>query len=328
MVAGPIERSKNLLVQINEKHKFDFNNLKIGFLTMLWGYFLKIVLADKIAVFVDTVYGDYQTYAGSYLVIATMLFAVQIYCDFNGYTMIARGAAKIMGFSLIENFDAPYLSTSVSDFWRRWHISLTSWFKDYLYIPLGGSRKGKLRKYMNKMIVFLVSGLWHGASLSFVVWGGLNGLYQVLEEVFRPVARKIGDFLKLKGDTLSANIVKGIVTFVFVDFAWIFFRANSLRESIDIIKQMVLVKNPWIIMDGSIYNCGLGEKNFLFMLICIGILLVVDLCKRKKIDLISLYEKQDWLFQCVFVALFITFILIFGHYGPAYDAANFIYFQF
>lgn len=328
LVAGPIERSKNLLVQINENHKFDFVNLKTGFLTMLWGYFLKIVLADRIAVFVDTVYGNYEAYAGTYLVVATVLFAVQIYCDFNGYTMIARGAAKIMGFSLMENFDAPYLSTSVSDFWRRWHISLTSWFKDYLYIPLGGSRKGTLRKHINKMIVFLVSGLWHGASLSFVAWGGLNGLYQVLEEILRPAIGKAADFLKLKRDSICACIVKGFVTFVFVDFAWIFFRANSLKESLSVIKQMVTVYNPWILMDGSLYQCGLSEKSFLFMLICIGILLVADICKRKKIDLLLLYEEQDWLFQCVFVAVFVTFILIFGHYGPAYDAANFIYFQF
>ena len=142
LVAGPIERSKNLLVQINEKHNFDFLAVRNGFITMLWGYYLKIVLADRIAVFVDTVYGDYTTYSGFYLIVATILFAFQIYCDFNGYTMIARGAAIIMGFRLMENFDAPYLSSSVAEFWRRWHISLTSWFKDYLYIPLGGSRKG------------------------------------------------------------------------------------------------------------------------------------------------------------------------------------------
>lgn len=328
LVAGPIERSKNLLVQINETHKFRFENLKVGFVIMLWGYFLKIVLADKIAIFVDTVYGDYEAYPGWYLVVATALFAVQIYCDFNGYTMIARGAAKIMGFSLMENFDAPYLSTSVSDFWRRWHISLTSWLRDYLYIPLGGSRKGTFRKYINKMIVFLISGLWHGASLSFVIWGALNGIYQVIEETFGFVMHRIAEGLQLKGNSLSGKAVKCFFTFVFVDFAWIFFRANSLKEAIAIIKQIVTVHNPWVLTNGSLYECGLQEKNFLFMLICIGILFVVDLCKRKKMNLIELYEKQDWLFQCVFVAVFVTFILIFGHYGPAYDATNFIYFQF
>lgn len=162
LVAGPIERSKNLLKQLSVPQKFSFENMREGLLLMLWGYYLKLVLADRIAIFVDTVYGDYKTYPGMYLIVATMLFAVQIYCDFAGYSTIAMGTAKVLGVELMENFNAPYLSTSVAEFWRKWHISLTSWFKDYLYIPLGGSRKGKLRKYLNKMIVFLVSGLWHG----------------------------------------------------------------------------------------------------------------------------------------------------------------------
>ena len=164
LVAGPIERSKNLLKQLAVPKKFDFVKARDGFLLMIWGYFLKVVLADRIAIFVDTVYGDYQTFNGWYIAVATILFAVQIYCDFAGYSTIAMGAAEILGIDLMENFDAPYLSASVADFWRRWHISLTSWFKDYLYIPLGGSRKGKVRKYINKLIVFLVSGLWHGAN--------------------------------------------------------------------------------------------------------------------------------------------------------------------
>ena len=171
LVAGPIERSKNLLTQLREPRKFDFGYAFDGILLMLWGFFLKIVLADRIAIFVDTVYGDCEHYQGIYLIVATVLFAVQIYCDFSGYSSIAMGTAKLLGIELMDNFNAPYLSTSVADFWRRWHISLTSWFKDYLYIPLGGSKKGILRKYLNKMIVFMLSGLWHGAQLTFVVWG-------------------------------------------------------------------------------------------------------------------------------------------------------------
>lgn len=171
LVAGPIERSKNLLHQLRDPLPFIVHSAFDGILLMLWGFFLKIVVADRIAVFVDTVYGEPETYGGAFLIVATMLFAVQIYCDFAGYSTIAMGAAQILGIKLTENFDAPYISVSVADFWRRWHISLTSWFRDYLYIPLGGSRKGTVRKYINKMIVFLVSGLWHGASFSFVVWG-------------------------------------------------------------------------------------------------------------------------------------------------------------
>lgn len=173
LVAGPIERSKNLLKQLAVPQKFSTDNFKDGLMLMIWGFFLKIVLADRIAIFVDTVYEDYVTFPGWYLVIATMLFAIQIYCDFYGYSVIAMGSAKILGIQLMENFDSPYLSTSVEEFWRRWHISLTSWFKDYVYIPLGGNRKGKIRKLINKMIVFVISGLWHGAQFTYVIWGGV-----------------------------------------------------------------------------------------------------------------------------------------------------------
>lgn len=173
LVAGPIERSKNLLKQLAEPQKMNFQSARDGFLLMLWGFFLKIVLADRIALLVDTVYADHSIYSGWYLIVATVLFAIQIYCDFYGYSTIAMGASEILGIHLMENFNAPYLSTSTTEFWRKWHISLTSWFKDYLYIPLGGNRKGtSIRKHINKLIVFLVSGLWHGASFSFIVWGG------------------------------------------------------------------------------------------------------------------------------------------------------------
>lgn len=172
LVAGPIERSKNLLRQLNEKHRFSFEQARSGFMLMLWGYFLKMVVADRISIIVETVYADYIMYPGWYLIVASFLFAFQIYGDFAGYSMIAMGAAEIMGFRLTDNFNAPYFSKSVAEFWRRWHISLSGWFKDYLYIPLGGSRKGLIRKYVNLMIVFLLSGLWHGSQWNFVAWGG------------------------------------------------------------------------------------------------------------------------------------------------------------
>ena len=191
LVAGPIERSKNLLTQLAAPSSFNAEKAKSGLLLMLWGFFLKTVLADRIAIFVDFVYGNFEKYNGLYIAVATVLFAVQIYCDFAGYSTIAIGAAEVLGIDLMENFDAPYLVTSVAAFWRRWHISLTSWFKDYLYIPLGGSRKGVYRKYVNKMIVFLLSGLWHGADFSYVVWGALNGAYQIIGEILMPLRSKI-----------------------------------------------------------------------------------------------------------------------------------------
>ena len=244
LVAGPIERSKNLLKQLAVHQKFQFERAREGFLLMLWGFFLKIVLADRIAVFVDTIYGNYRDYPGWYLILATMLFAVQIYCDFGGYSTIAMGAAQILGVRLMENFDAPYLSVSVAEFWRKWHISLTSWFKDYLYIPLGGSRKGKLRKYLNKMIVFLVSGLWHGAQFSFVAWGGLNGLYQIIGEILQPLRDKLVEILHLNRKSLGHRLIHMVGTFILVDFAWIFFRADRFKSAFHIIQSIFHADNP------------------------------------------------------------------------------------
>ena len=328
LVAGPIERSKNLLKQMAVPNKFCFEDAREGFLLMLWGFFMKIVLADRIAIFVDTVYGDFSTYSGAYLVVATMLFAFQIYCDFAGYSMIAVGAAKILGITLMENFDSPYLSTSVAEFWRRWHISLTSWFKDYLYIPLGGSRRGNIRKYINKMIVFLVSGLWHGASISFVTWGGLNGLYQVIGEIVQPIRDKMVSVLHLNRESLGHKLMHIVGTFVLVDFSWIFFRANRFKEALEIIKSIITVKNPWILFDGSLYECGLDEKNFRLLLLGIAILLLADFCKRKGIKIREVIVRQDYWFRCIFIAVAIVFILLFGIWGPSFDKANFIYFQF
>ena len=328
LVAGPIERSKNLLKQLAEPKAISFEDFRDGLLLMLWGFFLKLVLADRIAIFVDAVYTDYETYAGWYLIVATMLFAVQIYCDFYGYSVIAMGAAEILGVRLMENFDAPYLSCSVAEFWRKWHISLTSWFKDYLYIPLGGSRKGTLRKYINKMIVFLVSGLWHGASFSYVIWGGLNGLYQVLGEMLLPVRNKIISLFGLHRETIAHKLFNLIVTFILVDFSWIFFRAASFSESFIILRQMICVKNPWILFDDSLYQCGLDRKNFGLMLICIGILLFADYCKHRKIKIREVIAGQDYWFRWITIVAAVCAILTFGIWGPNYDAANFIYFQF
>ena len=328
LVAGPIERSKNLLTQLREPRKFDLGYAFDGILLMLWGFFLKIVLADRIAIFVDTVYGDCEHYQGIYLIVATVLFAVQIYCDFSGYSSIAMGTAKLLGIELMDNFNAPYLSTSVADFWRRWHISLTSWFKDYLYIPLGGSKKGILRKYLNKMIVFMLSGLWHGAQLTFVVWGAINGLYQVIGEVLMPIREKVSDALGVNRDSEGFCVLRAIVTFTMIDFTWIFFRADSLGRAVYIIKSIFNVENIWTLFDGSLYNCGLDEKNFRFMLIAVIVLLVADFLKRKGIMVREIILRQDGYIKCLVVSFSILLIMVFGKYGPAYNAMNFIYFQF
>ncbi|MCQ2520978.1 MAG: MBOAT family protein [Lachnospiraceae bacterium] len=318
LVAGPIERSKNLLGQLREKHPFNFEMFRDGMLLMLWGFFLKVFLADRIAVYVDFAYGNYNSYPGAYLVLATVLFAVQIYCDFYGYSIIAMGSAKILGIKLMENFDTPYYAKTVGEFWRRWHVSLTSWFKDYVYIPLGGSRKGTIRKYLNKMIVFLLSGLWHGADLSFVVWGGLNGFYQVAGEATEKVRKKI---------TLRSRVGKAAITFLLVDFAWIFFRAASIKEACGIIKSIFTTFNPWVLTDGSIYTCGLGHYHFTLVIIGLFILGIADFCKLKGICIREKIIKLELPVRWTIYILAFLGIMIFGFYSEG-AGISFIYFQF
>ena len=329
LVAGPIERSRNLLKQVNESHEFNYNRMVDGLLLMLWGYFLKLVIADRAALFVDAVYSDYENFGGTYLVVASVLFAIQIYCDFAGYSTIAIGAAKVMGFELMENFNHPYLSMSVSEFWRNWHISLTSWFRDYLYIPLGGNRKGKTRKFINIIIVFLISGLWHGASLHFVIWGGINGLYQVLGEILLPLRKKCENILKLTRDSWGYKTICGFVTFVLVDVAWVFFRADSIKDSFAIISSMLRMrKNIEVIFDGSLSMETFSSKNFTVLIIAILILSFSDICKLKGISIRSEIQKQDFVVRWIIYVVSVMTVLIFGIWGPAFSAGNFIYFQF
>lgn len=328
LVAGPIERSKNLLKQLAVPSRFDFDRAKEGILLMIWGYFLKVVLSDRIAIFVDTVYNGFEMYRGGYIIVATILFAVQIYCDFGGYSCIAMGAAKILGINLMENFNAPYLSRSVAEFWRRWHISLSTWFRDYLYIPLGGNRKGSVRKYINLMIVFLASGLWHGAQWTYVIWGGLNGIYQVIGSLLKPVRTSLIKVFHLNRESLGHKLLQTFTTFCFIDFSWIFFRAQSLSEALAMIKSMFTVWNPWIFFDESLFECGLDRKNFYVMLLSILLLLIADICKYKGLKIRKIILEQDWWFRWMIYIVSVILILVVGVWGSGYDQAGFIYFQF
>jgi len=328
LVAGPIERSKNLVTQISKEHHFDFDRVKDGLLLMLWGFFMKVVIADRLAIFVDEVFNGFPNYPGTYIILAAIFFGLEIYCDFGSYSNIAIGAAKVMGFDLMQNFRQPYLAVSVSDFWKRWHISLTSWFRDYLYIPLGGNRKGKVRKYINTIIVFGVSGLWHGASWNFVAWGLLNGIFQIAGELTAGIRDKINSVLGCNRLAFSHRLLKIIVTFCLVDFAWIFFRAESFMSAFKLIGSALTTYNPWILFDGSLYKLGMDEKDFRVMIIAIIVLFAVDIFNEKKIIIREFVEKQELWFRWVFYIVAIMTVLIFGIYGPNYSASDFIYFQF
>jgi D-alanyl-lipoteichoic acid acyltransferase DltB (MBOAT superfamily) len=327
LVAGPIERSKNLLSQLKTSSKFDYDNLRKGLLLIVWGLFCKIVIADRAAIVVDTVYDNADMYKGFYIVFATVLFAIQIYCDFYGYSTIARGAALSMGIRLMDNFEAPYFSKSVKEFWRRWHISLSGWFRDYLYIPLGGNRKGNVRKQGNLLIVFAVSGLWHGASLSYLFWGVLNGLFQVVSDTTRRIKQKFHITYAI-GNSFSGRLLKTAGTFGLVTFAWLFFRAGSLSEAGHLVRNMCSSFNWTVFWDGSLYELGVTKDYMHVLALAVAVLAVVDRLKYKGINIAdAVMEQAAWFRICCFAGLTVL-LLLFGCYGEMYDAQQFIYFQF
>ncbi|SES26109.1 D-alanyl-lipoteichoic acid acyltransferase DltB, MBOAT superfamily [Butyrivibrio fibrisolvens] len=321
LVAGPIERSTRLLPQVQNVEKinvWNFDRIRDGFLLMTWGFFQKLVIADRASILVNNVINNYSNYGFFEISIAVFLFAFQIYCDFGGYSNIARGAAKIMGFELMLNFRQPYLAKSIKEFWRRWHISLTTWFTDYLYIPLGGNRKGELRKYINIFIVFAVSGLWHGANWSFVAWGLLHATYQVVEALLGKLKKNTNKPL-----TISKKIRNVIVTFVLTDFAWIFFVCEGFKHSLRLIKQMVTV-----FQTTDIYELGLDRGNWFMLNFGLIVLLIVDIMHEKNISVYQVVAKQEIWFRWILYFGLLWMTIMFGIYGPSYDTSTFIYFQF
>ena len=333
LVAGPIERSRDLLGQLRQPRPFDPDAFKNGALMMLWGYFQKMVVADRAALLVNQVYGNSQAYAGYSIAVATVAFALQIYCDFGGYSSIALGAAQMLGINLTQNFRQPYLATSVSDFWRRWHISLSTWFRDYLYIPLGGSRVGRIRRYFNVMITFLLSGLWHGANWTYVIWGGLNGLFQIAGNVKNTLLSHLPATLKdgrpvVNRDCFSYRLFQRLMTFALICLTWVFFRAESLEAAMIVLRQMFSVHNPWIFFDETLYTLGLSRLELGLLVASAAVVLAVDVAHEHGVTLRKRLERQNLAFRWLAYLAAILCILIFGVYGPGFDASQFIYFQF
>lgn len=241
---------------------------------------------------------------------------------------LQRGGAKVLGFELIENFMAPYLALNVADFWRRWHISLSGWFRDYLYIPLGGNRKGKSRQYVNLMIVFLASGLWHGASLSFVVWGALNGIYQIAGDICKPVKKMLAKVFSYDLTRWEHRWICRIGTFLLVDISWFFFRAGSISHAVIMWKQMTGVYNPWIFLSGALFKIGLSRQEFWVMLIVITIVLWVDSIHNRGLHILEILEKRGVICRTLAVGGLIFTVVMLGVYGGGQDASTFIYFIF
>ncbi len=326
LVAGPIERPQNLLHQFYEKHFFEYKRVVDGLKLMAWGLFKKVVIADRLALIVNQVYNSPHDYVGFQLLIATIFFAFQIYCDFSGYSDIAIGAARVMGFKLMKNFDSPYYSKSISEFWKRWHISLSSWFKDYLYISLGGNRVSIPRWYFNLFFVFMVSGLWHGANWTFVIWGALHGFYLIFSIVTSKPRKIILRKLYIDKFPLLLKILEIISVFVFVDFAWIFFRAQNLSDAFYIVNhlfdKMDQINNLQSIVS-LLKVLNITMYDFIVALTSIVILEIIQFSQRKISIINYISSKPIWFRWTAYYALIIVIILL-----GVFNKSQFIYFQF
>ena len=317
LVAGPIERSSNLLPQIGCNHKFDYDKAMKGVKLMLWGYYKKLVIADVLSEYVQKVFDNPSNFSGFALVVATFFFTLQIYCDFSGYSDIAIGTAKLFDINLMTNFKSPYFSQSIREFWSRWHISLSTWFRDYVYIPLGGNRVSKLRHYINLMITFLISGLWHGANWTFIAWGGIHGLAQVIEDAV------IG---KKKSKNIALRIIRTLFVFIFCAFAWVFFVSHSISDAFYVIfNSFNGITSPASYIVNGFSSLGLGTDMLILTGILILIMAVYDFIAVRKDDFTSWITSKNKTLQWICYVVIALIIVFFSKKGVA---AEFIYFQF
>ena len=319
LLAGPIGRADSLLPQYKRKRPFVYENVTYGLKLMAWGYFKKLVIADVFAGVVNGVYDHAQSYVGFVFIVVTVMFAIEIYCDFSGYSDIAIGCAKLFGIDLMTNFKSPYFSFSIREFWGRWHISLSTWFRDYVYIPLGGNRVSRWRHCLNLLITFLVSGFWHGSSLTYLVWGGIHGLLQVIETFIYPKTRKGVPI------TRRRHFWQLPITFALLCFTWIFFRANSMQDAIWIIYKLFWdIERPRNYLHTCIISLGVSRVAAGSMLLSAAVLAAYDFASLKY-DVIGALSRQKFFVRWPVYVLFLVVIALFSSKGVA---TEFIYFQF
>ncbi len=329
VLSGPINRAEDILPCINDPVDFDYDEAAIGLRQMLWGFFKKLIIADTLAIYVDYIFDNVRSYFGLTLIVATVFYTFQIYCDFSGYSDIATGTARLLGIKVMDNFKSPYYSRSDKEFWTRWHISLSSWFRDYVYIPLGGSRVSEARHDLNVMLTMLLSGLWHGADWSFVIWGGLHGIYQVIEDFcHKHLAKKENRNRKEKEIKRSVlwNIGHGVLTFGMVSFAWSFFRANNTSDALYIAAHMPRglghIAGSYIMM---LNNMLLDGYKLTWVIVLIVILMAVDFVDLKH-DIYRLFGKLPLVSRWIVYIVFTVFIIVMSLNGGQHQ--EFIYFKF
>lgn len=332
LLEGPIEKAKYFLPQIremNQRRLFSFETLFDGVTLMIFGYFVKMVIADRVAVFSDYIFDDFYNQGSVMLVLGALAYSIQIYTDFLAYTMIALGIAKIMGINLTDNFNTPYFSRSIKDFWGRWHISLSTWLKDYIYIPLGGSRRGKMRTYLNLMITFVISGIWHGSGMRYIIWGLLHGIYQVIGRLTGPSKQKITRKLNWKVESFGYKLLQTVVTFILVTISWILFRVQSVSDFFRFIKGIFTRPDFARVSEYGIYCEGFEKRDFWFLVTGILILIIVSILRYKKnMRIEELLKMQPCIFRMIILLGFVALILLFGEYGLGTFTQPFVYIQF
>ena len=320
IVSGPIERPNNFLNQIDNTHKFDERRIIEGFQLILIGLFKKVVIADRLALMVNTVYNDIYSYSGQAYIVATIFFTFQIYFDFSAYSDMAIGCARTLGYDLNKNFNRPYLAKSIAEFWNRWHISLSVWFRDYLYIPLGGNRRGSIRWGINILVVFLISGLWHGAEWTFIFWGAIHGGLQIIEKA---VCKLIEMFEFKKYKIRLKPLYLTVLNFLLISFSWICFRANNLNNACHIIRNLFFFRS-----DFNLFELGITKPDFILVIILIILFAVIEILQEYfKINIKDNFARLPLAFKWGTYIFTIMFIVLFGLYGSLTEK-SFIYMQF
>jgi D-alanyl-lipoteichoic acid acyltransferase DltB (MBOAT superfamily) len=327
IMQGPISRYDQLAHQLSTPHSLEYTNLKFGAQLILWGYFKKLVIADRAGIVVNQVFNNPSDYYGLVVFLVSCLYLLELYADFSGCVDICRGISKMLGIELMDNFRHPFFSTSVQDFWRRWHISLSSWLRDYLYIPLGGNRKGNVRKQINTLIVFTVSGLWHGAGLNYIFWGALHGIFLVIGSLTRSIRQRFWQAVHVSEDSFGLRLLRIIATWLLVVFAFLFFRANGLSAGLHMAYSMFSGFSFSQFTDGSLLNLGLDMANIIVLLSALLVLLIVSII-QEHCSVRQLIARQKLPIRWGIYLVGLMVVLIFGQYGPGYSSAQFIYMNF
>lgn len=325
IVQGPIPRYQQLSNQLYQGHFFREDSFVKGVQLILWGFFLKLMIADKAAVIVNEIFAKWEIYKGFYFWVAGILYSIELYTDFLACVTISQGVAGLFGVELIDNFKRPYFAISIKDFWRRWHISFSGWLRDYIYIPLGGNRKGNIAKNINLLITFAVSGVWHGNGLQFFVWGLLHALYQIVGALTKEMRMKLYNIVLLPEQSGLRITIQRISVFFWVTLAWVIFRADSLEIGMYIIKSMFSVYNPWIFFNDALLKLGLDWKDWCVLLISIGILIWNHSKQEKGICIRNLIMNRSVYIRWTIYIVAILCIMVFGTYGFGYNAQDFIY---